>query len=223
MTMVAAIESAVAGLISWVVGLLLWFPAWVIALVVGLGGALNAWAYFIQKVGPRPLYVQLALIGLIALVYVYARRVALPARPIAAVNAIDGLVLALVIAGALGVYLGVTIAVAFTLPEVPKPTTEMSEVTKAISAAIAAAVTAAVVKVAQDDPDGWVAKQAKSTVVAKYKEAAKANPDLKAALYNDGDEGITGWGRSARKARAEKIAAALMPSGSTPPAPESVV
>jgi hypothetical protein len=200
--------SAIAALLSWISGLLLGLPGWALALIVGIGGALTAWAFYIAGVGVGILVVEIVVVVLVAVVAGYGVG-RLPKDPITAVNAMDGLGIALMLVGVLGVFAGVWLAITFTLPKEPAPSTELTEVSKAISAALAAAVTAAIVKVAQEDADKWVAERVQKGFEAAYKDAAKTNEALRKALYLDADIGLTDWSRDQRFKRAEAISAAI--------------
>ena len=196
--------SGIAAIMSSISGLLLGLPGWALALIVGIGGALTAWAFYVAGVGAGILVVEIVVVVVVAAVAGYGVG-RLPKDPITAVNAVDGLGIALVIVGALGVFAGVWLAITFTLPKVPAPSTELTEVSKAISAALAAAVTAAIVKVAQEDADKWVAERVQKRFEAAYKDAAKTNEELRKALYLDADMGLTDWSRDQRFKRAEAI------------------
>ena len=200
--------SAVAAALSWISGLLLGLPGWALALIVGIGGALTAWAFYIARAGVAILVVEIVVVVVVAAVAGFGVG-RLPKDPITAVNAMDGLGIALVVVGALGVFAGVWLAITFTLPKEPAPSTELTEVSKAISAALAAAVTAAIVKVAQEDADKWVAERVKTRFEAVYKDAATKNDELKQALYYDAGISLTDWSRDQRFKRAEAIKAAI--------------
>jgi hypothetical protein len=125
--------NAIAAFVSAAAGLVLGLPGWALALVVGIGGAANAWAFYVAGFGTTPIIVELAVVVALAAFAGYGVG-RLPGNPVLAVRAMDGLGIVVVVVGALGVFVGVWIAIAFTLPKDPAPSTELSETTKAISA-----------------------------------------------------------------------------------------
>jgi hypothetical protein len=181
------------------------------SLAVGLGGvAVAALWFYVWK----PLAFALPLIAVLGGLACDRRARTRLAKddPVSAAKWINGwflvpFALALIAAG-----LVIIVAVALDPGSMPPP--QRKEVFSAAAAAIGAFLVAAFVKGAEEADDEWVGDRFKKRFQARYggtfpTPQGGTAPDAQLAVKSDADLGFSGWGRSARKRRAEIVARAL--------------
>jgi hypothetical protein len=108
----------------------------------------------------------------------------------------------------------VVIIVAVALDPGDKPPVRRKEIFSAAAAAVGAFLVAAFIKDAEEADEKWMGARFKKRFQARYRkrfprqDGQPASP-AELAVISEADLGFSGWGRAARKQRAEIVASAL--------------
>lgn len=190
----------------------------VVALLGSLAGAALAWAWF---AGLELVAAGVSLVALaVGLTLLEAGSMLLPDRPVWSVRLMNQSLLAYVVLLAVAAAVSIVVTVALVAD------TNASEETKKLLSAVTTAITTVLgaVVIAGDKPDAALGEAVQAKFYAKYgRDDEKRTPagrlwfdtatrrhfpvgsDGIEALYGEGWHDITGWGASARLARAKAI------------------
>jgi hypothetical protein len=186
-------------------------------LVVGLAGAGMAWLCFNGLWWAAVLITAAGIT--IGWLLDWLGATLLPKKPVAAVRVLEWwLVVPATIAAAAGAAV-IIITVALAVPDSTPDDTK--EIVAALSSGITAFITTAFISWAGDEKDSSLGDHVRDVFQAKYKpEVPPAERDASLAyfapesrglrlVYSEAFAGVEGWGRSARRKRAEELAKVL--------------
>lgn len=182
------------------------------ALLVAAAGVALAWLAF--RVA---LWIPAALVAVVIAVgtgQFWRGKRRLPEDPVGAVKLMEWFVL--VPGTVVAVVSGVLIGSGVFLEPAANASVETKKLLAATSAAVGGFLTAAFVKSAEDADAEWVGEVVKAEFVKAYATRFAPGSNGAKALTSNISKGISGWGRAARRLRAEAIKAAL--TSAPPPA-----
>jgi hypothetical protein len=149
----------------------------------------------------------------------------LPGHPLAAVRMMEWRLLVPAALATLASAVLIIATIELTLPDKPAPPTEAKQLVATLSSAITAFLTASFISWAGDDKDSGLADWIRGRFQDAYKQPRdpggsghffKAQSRGELLVYSDPIEGISGWGRTARRKRADAIAAEIRSGASNP-------
>lgn len=191
-------------------------------LLVALAGVLLAYLWYDQqRVWAIVIGVAACLAGLI---FDGIGKSLLPNRPVTALWFLEGWVLTPAAFAAIAGAVVVLVTVALTVPDTAATSTK--ETIGALSTGVTAFITASFISWAGNDKDSKVADHIQAAFQAKYGRPGDPRKGLHYFLpesageewvYSDEYGAIAGWGRKARRRRAQAIAAELTTGRSDPP------
>ncbi len=180
-------------------------PAPAAALAVALIGVGLAWLAF-----KTHWLIPVAIVGLLAITTVAvsaAGRARIPHDPVRGVRLMAWRAVSLLLMA--GSAAAVLIAIGVWLEPAKDASTETKKLLAASVAALTAFITALSIKKAENADEAWIAKGVKSAFEKEFRGRFAENSRGQRAVFEGSFEGNEGWGPSARRARADAVAAEL--------------